>query len=90
MSRQKYQLLRIGDYPETDLPLFGVFPADDPQSHYIGEVWSVGVKGVTAKWIPTGVRYQLNGDYTESPLFGVGCHAEAARAMIAKYEGNQQ
>ena len=64
-----YQLLRIGDYPGTDLPLFGVFPAEDPKSHHIGEVWAVGVKGVAGKWIPTGVRYQLNGGFY--PIKGV-------------------
>lgn len=82
-----YELVRHGDYPGTDLPNYGVYPANDPKAPFIGEVWAIGVKGVTGQWIPTGVRYQLNGDYTESPVFAAGNYAGAAREMISKYEG---
>jgi len=88
-----YQLARQGNYPGTDLPVFKVFDAEEynditianPRS--IGEVWAIGVQGVSGRWLPTGTRWQLNGSYEESPVLPIGAYAEAARQMIAKYEG---
>jgi hypothetical protein len=92
-----YQMMSSGTYPGTDLPAFQVFDAEEyndtskrPQP--IGEVWGVGVKGVTGRFILTGFRWGLAGedmlaqarraDATE-PLASSG---DAARAMIAAYE----
>ena len=87
-----YQMVRCGEYPGTNLPLFRVFDAEEyndasvknPQA--IGEVWSTGVRGVLDTFVPTGVRWQLYGSWDESPLYPAGAHGEAARAMIAAYE----
>lgn len=83
-----YELVRDGDYPGTDLPVFKVFPADDPKAPAIGEVWGVGTKGVTGRFVPTGVRWQLSrAAMTDtSPLYPAGAYAAAARDMIKKYE----
>lgn len=88
-----YQLIRDGDYPGTDLPVFKVFDADeynDPavkQPRPIGEVWGTGVRGVSGHFIPTAVRWQLSGSFAESPEHPAGAYADAARAMIVVYEG---
>jgi hypothetical protein len=86
-----YQMVRDGNYPGTDLPVFKVYDAEeynDPTVQFprsIGEVWGVGVKGVTGSFVPTGVRYQLNGSFAESPVLAAGAYAKAANAMIAEY-----
>lgn len=88
-----YQLVRDGDYPGSGLPVFKVFDAEEyndtsvQHPRPIGEVWGTGVKGVTGRFIPTGVRWQLVGSFEESPVLPAGAYADAARAMIAKYEG---
>jgi len=90
-----YQLVHDGNYPGTDLPVYKVFDADeynDTSVKYprpVGEVWGVGVKGVTGKFIPTGVRWEIAGHMTldDSNLLPAGAYADAARAMIAAYEG---
>jgi hypothetical protein len=90
-----YQLVQDGNYPGTDLPLYKVFDADeynDPTVKYphpIGDVWGVGVRGVAGKFVPTGVRWEINGSLTldDSNLLPAGAYADAARAMIRAYEG---
>jgi hypothetical protein len=87
----KFQMVLDGTYPGTDLPVYKVYFADEYQDvtvrfpRSIGEVWAVGFKGVTGKYIADGVRYQLNGSYNESPLFPIGAFAAAARAMIEEF-----
>lgn len=87
-----YQLVRDGNYPGTDLPLFKVYDADeyqDPTVRYprpIGEVWGTGVAGVSGRFVPTGTQWQLSGSWEVSPALPVGAYADAARAMIAAYE----
>jgi hypothetical protein len=88
----KYQLVRDGDYEDTGLPVYKVYDAAEYQDtsvrhpRSVGEVWGVGVKGVTEGFIPTGVRYQASGSYAESPVFPLGAYATAARAMIEDLE----
>jgi hypothetical protein len=90
-----YQMVHDGNYPGTDLPVFKVFDADeynDTSVKYprlVGDVWGVGVKGVTGKFIPTGVRWEIAGRMTldDSNLLPAGAYGDAARAMIAAYEG---
>lgn len=90
-----YQMVLDGEYPETGLPVYKVYDADeynDPsviRPRAIGEVWGVGVKGAAAGFVPTGVRFQLSGtgDLSASPLFPAGAYAKAARAMIALHDG---
>jgi hypothetical protein len=90
----KFQLVRDGDYPGTGLPVFKVYDAEeynDPGVRYprpVGEVWGVGVRGVTGKFVPTGVRYQLAGSEAESPVFPVGAYGTAARAMLMADEAD--
>jgi hypothetical protein len=86
-----YQLVRDGDYPGTDLPVFKVYDAEDVTAPAIGEVWAVGVKGVTGRHIPTGVRWQLAGTgmLGASEPMPAGAYADAARAMIAALEGGR-
>jgi hypothetical protein len=94
-----YQLARTGDYPGTGLPLFEVFDADeynDPtvrRPRAVGEVWGVGVRGVTGKFVLTGFRYGLAGEGALAQAERAdgtepfpSC-ADAARAMIAELEG---
>lgn len=81
-----YELVLDGEYPGTGLPVYKVYPAGDPKARAIGEVWGVGVKGVTGLFVPTGVRFQLSGSYDESPVLPAGAYARAARAMIALHE----
>jgi hypothetical protein len=89
-----YEVIRDGNYPGTDLPVFKVFDADEyndasvKHPRPIGEVWSTGEPGVTGQSVPTGVRWQLSGSFDVSPLYPVGAYGEAARAMIAAYEEN--
>jgi hypothetical protein len=88
-----YQMINDGNYPGTDLPVFKVFDADeynDTEVRHprpIGEVWSIGARGVTGRFVPTGVRWQLSGSFSESPVLPAGAYADAARVMIAAYEG---
>ena len=88
-----YQLVRAGSYPGTDLPVFKVYDADEYEDatikhpRPIGEVWGVGVPGVAVQSLATGVRWQLAGSWDESPVYPVAAYGEAARAMIAKFEG---
>lgn len=88
-----YQLVLAGNYPNTNLPVYRVFDAgeyNDPAVRYpraIGTVWAVGVPGVSDTWVHTGVRWQLTGACDVSPLLPVGAYSEAARAMVAAYEG---
>lgn len=90
-----YQMVRDGDYEGTDLPVFKVFDADEyndvtvKHPRPVGEVWGVGVKGVTGKFVPTGTRWEIAGRMTldDSNLLPAGAYADAARAMIAAYEG---
>jgi hypothetical protein len=90
-----YQLVQTGTYPGTDLPVYRVYDAEeygDPtvrNPRPIGEVWAVGVPGVTGRHVPTGVRYQLANSSEESPLLPAGAYADAARAMIEKLEGHR-
>ncbi len=87
-----YQLVRDGEYPGTGLPVFKVYDADEyndasiARPRHIGEVWGVGVKGVTGQFIPTGVRWQLVGSFAESPEYPAAAYGNAARAMIKAYE----
>jgi len=81
-----YELVRDGDYPGTDLPVYKVYPAGDPKARAIGEVWETGVRGVSGRFIPTGTRFQLSGSWEEAPVLPAGAYADAARAMIALYE----
>ena len=86
-----YRLIETGTYPTTDLPVYHVFDADEYADvtctpRPIGEVWAVGVRGVTGRYIPTGARWALAGSWEVSPLYAAGRYAEAARAMIAAYE----
>jgi len=89
----KFQLAREGDYPGTGLPVYKVYDAEEyndtsvRRPRVFGEVWGVGVRGVTGKFIPTGVRYQLAGSWDASPVFPVGAYAAAARAMIEAITG---
>lgn len=93
-----YQIIHEDYYPGTGLPVYRVYDADEYQDttvkrlRPVGEVWGVGVKGVTGKFILTGFRYGLSGegplvqaeraDATEPfPSYG-----DAARAMIAEFE----
>lgn len=90
-----YQLVRDGDYEDTGLPVFKVFDADEyndlsvKNPRPVGEVWGTGVPGVTGKFVPTGVRWEIAGRMTldDSNLLPAGAYADAARAMIAAYEG---
>jgi hypothetical protein len=93
-----YQMIREEDYPTTGLPVYRVYDADEYQDVTVkrplpvGEVWGVGVKGVTGRFVLTGFRYGLAG---EGPVAQAGradatgpfssC-ADAARAMIAEFE----
>lgn len=87
-----FQLVREGVYPGTDLPFYRVYDADEYQDvtvkhpRAIGEVWGVGIVGVTGRFIPTGVRYSLTGSEVSSSVFGPGQYAVAARVMIARHE----
>lgn len=87
-----YQMIQDGEYPGTGLPVYKVYNADEYQDtsiaspRPIGEVWGVGVRGVTGQFIPTGVRFQLSGSWEESPVLPAGAYGDAARAMIRKYE----
>lgn len=86
-----FQMAEYGTYNGTDLPIYRVFDAkeyNDPtirRPFYIGEVWGVGVKGVSGKWVPTGVRWQLTGSDDECELLPAGAYAKAARMMIEAY-----
>jgi hypothetical protein len=90
---RRYQLVHDGNYPGTTLPVFKVYDAldyNDITIKYprpVGEVWGVGVKGVTGQWVPTGVRYQLSGSMAESmdesAVLPAGHYGDAARAMVA-------
>jgi hypothetical protein len=88
-----YQLVQDGTYPGTDLPVFKVYDADEYQDpavrdpRAIGEVWGTGVRGVTGQFVPAGVRWQISGTWEASPLYPAGAYADAARAMVAAYEG---
>lgn len=88
-----YETVRDGNHPGTGLPLFKVYDADEYQDvtvrypRPVGEVWGVGVRGVTGRCVPTGVRWQLSGSWEESPLYPVAAYGTAARAMIAAHEG---
>lgn len=90
-----YELVRDGNYPGTDLPAYKVFDADEYSSpavrhpRPVGEVWGTGVRGVSGPFVPTGVRWQLSGSWDESPVYPAGAYADAARAMIAAYEGQR-
>src|ERR1700685_1194986 len=59
-----FQRVRDGEYPGTTLPVFKVYDADEYNDvsvrnpRPVGEVWGVGVKGVTGEWISTGVGFQ--------------------------------
>lgn len=93
-----FQMIAAGSYPGTGLPVFKVYDAEEYQDvsikdpRPVGEVWGVGVKGVTERFILTGFRYGFSGegpiaqawraDATE-PFRSSG---DAARAMIAEYE----
>jgi hypothetical protein len=93
-----YQMIAAGEYPGTGLPRFQVFDADEYQDvtvkhpQPVGEVWGVGVRGVTGRFVLTGFRWGLTG---EGPLAQAeradatepfpSC-AEAARAMVAAHE----
>lgn len=92
-----YQMVRDADYPGTGLPVYKVYDAEDydnPMVQHprpIGEVWGTGVAGVVpGKFIPTGVRWDLAGHMTldDSNLLPAGAYADAARAMVAAYEGS--
>jgi hypothetical protein len=86
----KFQLVRDGDYPGTGLPLYKVYDAAEygdatvRRPRPLGEVWAVGVPGVTGKYVPTGVRFQRSGSWQESPVLPAGAFGDAARAMIAR------
>ena len=90
-----YQMINDGNYPGTSLPVFKVYDADEyndasvKHPRPIGEVWGVGVKGVTGRFVPTDVRWEIAGRMTlnDSNLLPAGAYADAARAMIAAYEG---
>lgn len=82
-----YQMIADGNYPGTDLPVFKVFDADEYADvtrtpRPVGEVWAVGVKGVSGKFVPTGTRYALTGSWAESPVLPIGAYADAAREMV--------
>lgn len=86
-----YQLVRDGDYPDTDLPNYAVYDADEYQDttripRPIGYVWAIGTRGVTGRHIPTGTRYALAGSWDVSPVLPVAAYGDAARALIAAYE----
>jgi len=87
-----YQMVRDGNYPGTDLPVFKVYDADEYQDtsvkypRPIGEVWSVGVKGVVVGNVPTGVRWALAGSSEVSELYPAGAYSDASRDMIKAYE----
>jgi hypothetical protein len=86
-----YLMTRAGDYPGTDLPTYQVWDAEEYNDtsrtpRPIGEVWAVGSRGVTGRYIPTGVRWQLSRSMAESPTYAAGAYAEACRAMIAAFE----
>jgi hypothetical protein len=96
-----YQVIREEDYPTTGLPVFRVYDADEYQDvtvahpRPVGEVWGVGVRGVTGKFVLTGFRYGLAG---EGPLAQAEradatepfpSYAEAARAVIAAHENGR-
>jgi hypothetical protein len=88
-----YQMQRAEDYPGTGLPVYQVFDAEEyadtsRRPRPIGEVWGVGSAGVTGRYIPTGVRWQLSGSLAESPTYPAGAYAEAARAMIAAFDAD--
>jgi hypothetical protein len=77
-------------YPGTGLPVFRVYDAEEYQDttvrhpRPVGEIWGIGVRGVTGRFVPTGVRWQITGS-SESALIPVaGAYARAAQAMIAE------
>jgi hypothetical protein len=86
----KFQLVRDGDHPGTGLPLYKVYDAAEygnpavSRPRPLGEVWAVGVPGVTGRPVPAGVRFQRSGSWQESPLLPAGAYGDAARAMIAQ------
>jgi hypothetical protein len=77
------------DHAGTGLPVYEVYDADEfgdaivRHPRAVGEVWGVGVKGVTGTFVPTGVRYQLAASWAESPVFAAGAYGTAAREMVA-------
>ncbi len=86
-----YRLIETGTYPETGLPVYRVYDAEEYADvtctpRHIGEVWATGTRGVLGAYIPTGARWALAGSWEESPVYPAGHYAEAARAMIAAYE----
>jgi len=89
-----YLLISDGESPVTGLPVFKVYDADEYEDasvrrpRPIGEVWGVGVRGVTGDFILTGCRWEIAGQMTldDSNLLPAGAYADTARAMIKAYE----
>jgi hypothetical protein len=94
-----YQLIEWDTYPTTGLPIYRVYDADEYQDpaiahpRPIGEAWGVGVRGVTGRYLQTGVRWQLAGaGLVEGTLIdewaGPSTWSKAAHAIIAAYEAS--
>lgn len=91
-----YQMIHEDDYPGSGFPIYRVYDAEEYQDasvrspRPIGEVWGVGIRGVSGIWLQTGVRWQLAGTgMLDSVLIegaGAGVYGNAARVMIAEYE----